>query len=309
LRTAGCLLLALGLTGAGTANPTLVGIGAARSDARASTSMRARASAVIAFVNVNAVPMDREHVLTRRTIVITGQTITALGSVDSVVVPPDALRIDGENRLYVLPGLADMHVHLHADADLAILVSFGITTVRNMSGTPRDLDARNQIAAGAMVGPTIVTAGPIFYGSRGTGATPVEARALVDSQVAAGYDFIKVYDRLPRASYEAVVDEAAKRHVPVAGHVPGAYGTGLLEALALHQASIEHAEQFIYHYFGDDLDPARIPAIAARVKKSGAAVTPTLSVITSLIAQWENPDSVLHGEATAYLDADTYAPG
>ena len=60
--------------------------------------------------------------------------------------------------------------------------------------------------------------------------------------------FIKVYDGLTKEAYAAIVDEARQRHMPVAGHVPAA--VGVEGALAAHQASIEHAEQYGYHFFG-----------------------------------------------------------
>lgn len=262
-----------------------------------------------ALINVNVIPMDRERILTRRAILVAGDRILALGSVDSITIPHGARILDGHDRWFVMPGLADMHVHLRYESDLTLLLAHGITLVRNMRGTPWHLDMRRRVADGTLAGPRVVTAGPVFYGYRGAGATAEEARALVDSQATAGYDFIKVYDRLPQPAYEAVVDEAARRGLPVAGHVPvdGGYGTGLLKALALHQASIEHAEQFVYHYFGDDLDPARIPEVARRVREAGAAVTPTLVTIPGLIAQWERHDSMLHAPAARYLTPETYA--
>ncbi len=262
-----------------------------------------------ALVNVNVVPMDRERILTRRAILVAGGRIIALGSVDSVAIPAGARVLDGHDRWFVTPGLADMHVHLRYESDLTLLLANGITLVRNMRGTPWHLDIRRRVADGTLAGPRIVTAGPVFYGYRGAGATAEEARALVDSQATAGYDFIKVYDRLPQPAYQAAVDEAGRRGLPVAGHVPGdgTYGTGLARALELHQASIEHAEQFIYHYFGDDLDPARIPEVARAVRAAGTTVTPTLVTIPGLIAQWERHDSMLAAPASRYLTPETYA--
>src|SRR5581483_10897059 len=85
------------------------------------------------------------------------------------------------------------------------------------------------------------------------------------------------------------------------------YGTGLTEALTNKQASIEHAEQYVYHGFGDDLDPSAIPHWAQLTRDAGAAVTPTLSVITGLIAQWEARDSVLKQPEVRLLDPEVYA--
>ena len=64
-----------------------------------------------AIVNVNVLPMDVERVLARQTVLIENGRITRLGSVEQVAVPPGAVVIDGTGK-YLVPGLADMHVHL-----------------------------------------------------------------------------------------------------------------------------------------------------------------------------------------------------
>jgi imidazolonepropionase-like amidohydrolase len=68
-------------------------------------------AAVTAFVDVAVVPMDRERVLAHQTVLVQGGRIVALGSVAQVAVPAEAQRIDGRGQ-YLIPGLADMHVHL-----------------------------------------------------------------------------------------------------------------------------------------------------------------------------------------------------
>jgi hypothetical protein len=107
------------------------------------------------------------------------------------------------------------HVHDHTRAiqtgQRRLLRANGVTLVRNMGGEPFHLDLRlrKSVAEGALIGPRIVTAGPQLRGGAGTGATPAEARSIVDAQAAAGFDFIEPYDSLPKNSYEAAVAAAA----------------------------------------------------------------------------------------------------
>lgn len=61
-------------------------------------------------------------------------------------------------------------------------------------------------------------------------------------QKQAGYDFIKVHDRLDKATYEAIVDEARKQGLRVAGHVPD--NVTLMDALTAGQSTIEHLRGF-----------------------------------------------------------------
>ena len=259
----------------------------------------------VVFVNVNVIPMDSERVLIQRGLVVADGRIAWIGSADSVPSFPHATRIDGANRLFILPGLVDMHSHIRYESDLTLLVANGVVVTRNMRGTPMHLDLRARVARGAFLGPRIITAGPVFYGGPHSGATPENARALVDSEAAAGYDFIKVYDGLPAASYAVVVAEAARHGLPVAGHVPGQ--VGVEGALRAHQRSIEHAEEIVYHYFGANLDDARIPIIAREIRDAGTYVTPTLSYMRPLELQWDDPRAVLSRPEVGLLDPETYA--
>ena len=66
--------------------------------------------AVVAFVNVNVVPMDRERILPGQTVIVRADRISKIGPADTIHIPEGALRIDGRDK-YLMPGLVDMHVH------------------------------------------------------------------------------------------------------------------------------------------------------------------------------------------------------
>src|SRR6266496_3620255 len=62
--------------------------------------------AAIAFVNVNAIPMDSERVESGQTVIVRGVRIAAIGASAELPVPPGARVIDGSGR-YLVPGLTD----------------------------------------------------------------------------------------------------------------------------------------------------------------------------------------------------------
>ena len=64
----------------------------------------------VAFVDVTVVPMDKEQTLPHQTVVVVGGRITQVASAVSPKVPHGALKIDGRGK-FLMPGLADMHVH------------------------------------------------------------------------------------------------------------------------------------------------------------------------------------------------------
>lgn len=186
---------------------------------------------LIAFVAVAVVPMDSERILDDQTVLIRGDRIAAMGPAGAVAVPAGATVIDGRGK-YLMPGLADMHVHILAPDELPLFLASGVTAVRNMHGHPMHLELREQIAAGALLGPTIYTAGaaidgvPPYWPGSGSIDDPSRAEPMVLEQKRAAYDFLKLYMNLDQASYEAVITAARKHGMKTAGHVPTALGMG-----------------------------------------------------------------------------------
>ncbi len=211
---------------------------------------------VVAFIAVNVVPMDRERIIKRQTVLIRDGIISEIGPVSEVQVPTSALRINGQGR-YLMPGLADMHVHAWKE-NLLLYVANGVTTVRFMDGHPVILAWRESIAQGELLGPTIYTSGPIIDGRPPAGWPPnpsavetaEEAERVVAEQKEAGYDFIKVYNNLSQEAYEGLVAAAKKHRMPVVGHI--SLSVGLAGVLAAGQASIEHLTNNIFEIVTPD---------------------------------------------------------
>ena len=173
--------------------------------------------------NVSVLPMDREQILRNQTVVVERGVIVRVGPSKRVRVPKGALRIDGTGR-YVTPGLTDMHSHAWQPEDLLLNLANGVTTVRVMWGTPDVQKLQRGVTAGAIAGPDMVVAGPMIDGkpAHHFGSAEVtnaeEAIAEVRAQKAAGYDFIKPYSVLSKPAFEAILAEAKRLSIPVAGH-------------------------------------------------------------------------------------------
>jgi len=245
---------------------------------------------LVAFVNVNVVPMDRERVLENQTVLVRDGVVETIGNGERVQVPDEALIVDGQGK-YLMPGLVDMHVHIMFEDDMLLWVANGITSVRNMWGNtgkalqfgfPDQLALRNQIEQGALFGPTIYTAGPVMEGSPSFHPlaevfdTPEAARESVAWQKAQGYDFIKVYDHLSPDVYQAILGAARENEIPVAGHVPLA--VGLDNVLAGGQQTIEHLSGYIDPDAVEFIIPEdRLDDYALKTKQAGVWNCVTLS--------------------------------
>ena len=156
------------------------------------------------------------------TVLIVDQRIAALGPSGSTPVPRGAQILDATGK-FLIPGLADMHVHLTGAGEpagrrefiLPLLMANGITTVRDMGGNVEDLlRLRYEITSGVRPGPQIFFTGPYLDGDPPAYQPSIvvksapEARAAVDRLALAGVDFIKTQSRLERDAYFAIAEEA-----------------------------------------------------------------------------------------------------
>ena len=267
-----------------------------------------------AFVNVNVIPMTSEKVIPAQTVVIEGGIITAIGDVDSVPVPEDAMLVDGTDR-YLMPGLTEMHGHVTGTGDAEVRRLFnlflanGVTTIRGMLGRSSHLQLRKDIAAGRVLGPRLITSGPSFNGNSVSSAS--QGARMVHEQHAAGFDFLKIHPGLTRDEFEAIADAANELGIPFAGHVPVAVGLDV--ALDKGMATIDHLDGYMaallppnsdtsggYGGFfdvmlADQVIEERIDAVVAATVAAGTGNVPTESLFEQLVN--DVPPSDLESQA------------
>lgn len=184
-------------------------------------------------------------------VLIAGERITAVGRKSEIAVPPGT-RVISTEGMSVLPGLADMHVHLmivgHGDyehwdttyrrrlqneimpAAAKQLLLAGVTTARDLGAALDDVIAvKRRIARGEIPGPRLFVSGPFLqhapyapyeaefrWGVNG----PDDARAKVQQLAQAGVDVIKLIDQdqMTEEEVAAVVEAAHAAHLPVVAH-------------------------------------------------------------------------------------------
>src|ERR1700722_835531 len=212
----------------------------------------AAAVSTVAITHVTVIDMMGAPPKPDMTVIVEDQRIVEVGKSDAVHAPAGARLADGSGK-YLIPGLWDMHVHevfgdwLPRNEKVVppLFVAYGITGVRDMGGGLDVLKVwRAEIAAGRLLGPRMIIAGPMLDGpvprfpSSAPVANAADARRWVDELTHRGADFIKIQSLIPCDGYFAAADEAKKLGIVFAGHVPDAVRAS--EASNAGQKSIEH---------------------------------------------------------------------
>jgi len=174
-----------------------------------------RASVNYRISDVTVIDVENGVAIPGQTVKVVGERIEMIGLPAGPDVPERTQTLSGRG-LYLMPGLVDAHVHyLDAQVFGRLMLANGVTLVRDM-GMPNDLilNLRDALNRGDMLGPEMVATGAILDGnpplipliSIGV-ETPEQGRATVRQQVELGADMIKVYSRLDREVFLAMVSE------------------------------------------------------------------------------------------------------
>jgi imidazolonepropionase-like amidohydrolase len=254
--------------------------------------------------------MQDDQVLADQTVVVRSGKIVKIGHSEIVPQPTHALQIDGSGK-YLMPGLADLHVHLFSSNDLLSYAAYGVTTVLNMNGEPAHLRWREQVRKGNMVGPTIYTASPTVDGFPPlnemfvTEEKPEDATAFVHESKQAGYDFIKLYGTLRPDVFRAILEAAQREKIPVVGHINRQIGA--LEVLNSSQVLAAHLEDLMFARFDHPPSDVELEEFAKAIAASHITVTPNLNVNPANTAQLKDLSAMLKSTDAQLLPPAAYS--
>jgi len=254
-------------------------------------------------------------------VVVNGRTIAGIQPVDSPVTPGETV-IDGAGGT-LIPGMTEMHAHLSGDGALLNLLA-GITTVRDMGNSNTVLDALDKrIEGGEVAGPRIVRSGFIegkspFNSSNGF-VVDSEARAVeaVRWYASRGYWQIKIYNSIDPKWVPAMIAEAHRLGLRVAGHVPAFTSADAMIAAGYDE--LTHINQLSLGWIikpgedtrtlfrltalgrlpGLDLDSAPVQSTLDTMKAKGIALDATLGIHENLLL---NRDGTIAPGAVDYVD-------
>lgn len=233
--------------------------------AQAPAQQAAATARPLVLIHANLADGVRGAFATDASIVIRDGRIAQI--VTGAFTPPAGAEVVDVRGRWVLPGLIDVHTHVSSLASARRALESGVTTIRSASVAAfQDVALREAVKAGTIAGPDVVAAGtfvsPDLGESRlgdsrlatlaGLVTTERALREVVRINLDRGVDVIKTRGTeragLPntdprKQTYTEtelrwVVEEAAKRNVPVMAHAHG--DEGGLAAVRAGVKSIEH---------------------------------------------------------------------
>jgi imidazolonepropionase-like amidohydrolase len=249
------------------------------------------------------------------TLLVQNGRIAAIGPSAQIHIPPGTRTLDLSGGV-VTPGYIDTHYHVTtgamryrrhaaggldssydralAERLLRVALAYGITTIRDPGASPLEaaLALREDIRSGQVLGPWLLTAGPILSGWNTPDST---IRASIRAQAAAGVDYIKVYSSFSAHQVRVAIEEAHRHGLKVIGHLQRASWTEAARAgidFIAHGApwhesylpvqrrkaflAIRDMRQRIAWYEGLDLASPAIDTLARELVAHGVSVEPTL---------------------------------
>lgn len=298
---------------------TLSVFAAAASSATQDSSALPLAITHVTVIDATGAPPKSDH-----TVVITGERITSVGPATVARIPAGARVVDGRGK-YLIPGLWDLHVHVPFDGPdvLPVFVANGVTGIRELGRAIPEIEKiRAAGAAGTLLIPKIVASGnmieaaemkalfgqsavpaidALFDQDRIYVATAEEARQTVRRLAQLEPDLLKLHHTMHRDVYFAVLDEARRAGLTVAGHYPSGANISLRELADAGQHSVEHLN------FGSapadfaKLAPAEQRALLTHVRERGVVLVPTLG-IGAAAKRYQSAGSVAARMALAHKD-------
>jgi hypothetical protein len=226
------------------------------------------------ITHVNVVPVaNGPQILYNQTLIIEAERIKEIRAYRQGDEHVKALQIDGKGK-YLIPGLADMHVHLPGKGEMSLDRFFrlnlaaGVTTLRSMRGEPEHLTLRDSIRKKRILAPDLYIS-VVLPGDSLT--TVADLKHVVNRSALEGWDFIKYLGGLSPALFDSAAKACALNHILLAGHV---CNNDIQTAIRVGQASVEHYQSLLKAY---RLDSSHFDQVMDDLKEKNIYVCPTLS--------------------------------
>jgi hypothetical protein len=227
------------------------------------------------ITNVNVIPIEgKETLLKNQTVLIKEGKIENITPFKQEHTKDKSKTIIDGTGKYLMPGLADMHVHFPDEKEMTLQQFFklnlaaGVTTLRSMRGESRHLTLRDSITKKLILAPDLYLSIALPGDST---ITEKDLEKFVKQSKKEGWDFIKYLSGLTPALFYTTALLSKESGLKLAGHV---YNQDLQTAIKVDQASVEHYQAILKEFRKDSL---HFPEVMNQLKERNIYVCPTLS--------------------------------
>ncbi len=275
----------------------------------------------VAFTHVRAF-VDGARFADDQTVVVDKGLIVAVGPAARVRPPAGAQLFDGKGET-LTPGLWDSHMHFGDDASGPMLLSLGVTSVRDPGNVNALTPARAaRRARGELLSPRVYPS--VLIDGKGPNTAQVasvatsldEALAIVRKAKADGFVAIKIYGSFNPAWVAATAAEAHRLGLHVHGHLPA--GMRPADAIADGYDEITHIYFVMMQAMPDSVvkvsnGMARFEGPGRYAKDVDLGAEPMKSLIATLAARKITVDPTLVVAESLYVPENgdlspAYAP-
>ncbi len=256
------------------ATPLSIAAHAGIQDMGSGSSTKTFKGGKVALVGATLVDGSGRAAIPDATVIVADGLIVSAGPSATTPVPFDTKTFDVRGKT-IVPGLWDMHAHLHQIEWIPVYIAAGVTTVRDMGNElPFIVALRDAVDSGRVTGPHIHLAGlvdgdgPNAFGAFSAN-TPQEGRAIVRKYHDLGFEQMKLYDLLSPAVVAAICDEAHSLGMSVTGHLP--------RSLSVTAAVDSGMDQFAHLPVRGDPSGEATKSVIAYLKAHGTVIDPTES--------------------------------
>jgi len=214
-------------------------------------------AAPVAFTHVRLFDSEAGRFLEDQTVIADKGRIAALGAAAAVKPTANARIIDGPGKT-LLPGLWDAHMHVQDDITGPMLLSIGVTSVRDPGAQVGPTIARAaRIAKGELLFPAVFPSvlidgkGPLAAQGGVSVSSAAEAVAAVRMAKDKGFTAVKFYGSMKPEWLIPAIAEAKKLGLHVHGHIPATMRPA--DAIAAGYDEITHINFVMMQAMPDDV--------------------------------------------------------
>ncbi len=213
--------------------------------------------------DINIIPMTSNIVLKNQSVWIQNGKIKSISEHKKTAAPKNIKVLDGKGK-YLMPALADMHVHLPDEPKIDKLllsnIAAGVTQIRIMNSNVAQIDLKEKLKNKTnLISPNIHFSHLV---RRSETFSEQQADSLMMDVKKNGIDFVKLLSLSDEATFNNLTKAAQKHNTILCGHYPvyqkdgQSYMVDMENVIKGNFKSIEHLAGYIWLQGKDQIDQA-----------------------------------------------------